>query len=135
MHFFISMKEITKLMINEYNLKKIDFMGYAVNKENPYTYHHIKKRCLGGKEESKNGAILTKFAHEYLHIIETRDLQLYEYINNVLLQINEQMHEPLERQILAIWYMLEIFEEQHKNDTTSKGKVLIKNEYRRRNGR
>jgi len=123
------MKEITKLMINEYNLKKIDFMGYVVSKENPYTYHHIKKRCQGGKEESKNGAILTKVAHEYLHIIESRDLELYNYINNVLKQINEQYHEPLLRQILAIRYMLELFEEKYKEERTSKGKILIKNEY------
>lgn len=129
------MKEITRVMINIYNLKKTCFMGYKTSRENPYTYHHIKKRCHGGEISIKNGAILTKYAHEYLHIIESKDVELYEYINNVLMQINEQMHEPLERQIKAIWYMLEIFEEQHKNDTTSKGKVLIKNEYRRRNGK
>ena len=129
------MKEITNLMVYLYNLKKTDFMGYKLSKDNPYTYHHIKKRCNGGEKTIKNGAILTKLAHEYLHIIETRDLELYVYINNVLLQINEQGFAPLKRQILAIWYMLEIFEKEHKNDKTAKGKNLIKNEYRRRNGR
>lgn len=104
-------------------------MGYKLNRENPYTYHHIKKRCHGGEETQKNGAILTKYAHEYLHIIESRDIELYNYINNVLMQINEQMHEPLERQIKAIWYMLDIFEEKYKEEKTSKGKLLIKNEY------
>lgn len=132
------MKDLLRVMISEYKLKGEDFFGYKLSKDNPYTYHHIKKRCHGGKLTRENGAILTKIAHEYLHIIESRDLQLYKYINNVLSQINEQMHEPLERQILAIWYMLEIFEEKHKNDKTAKGKILIKSQYideRRKNGR
>lgn len=123
------MKEIVFLMMNEYNLKKIDFMGYVLSKENPYTYHHIKKRCHGGEVSLKNGAILTKIAHEYLHIIESRDLELYEYINNVLKQINEQGHEPLLRQILAIDYILKIFEEKYKNEKTTKNKTLIKKQY------
>ena len=111
MHFFYkNMRKITKLMVDIYNLKKIDFMGYKVSKENPYTYHHLVKKCHGGEETIENGAILTKFSHEYLHIIECKDLLMYMYINNVLKQINEQMHEPLLRQIEAIWYMLEIFE-------------------------
>ena len=126
------MKQITKLMVNMYNLKKIDFMGYKVSKDNPYTYHHLIKRCNSGKETIKNGAILTKNAHEYLHKVETRDLELYNYINNVLKQINEQGHEPLLRQILAIDYLLKLFENDHINDRSSKNKRLIKSEYLRR---
>ena len=126
------MKQITNLMVNMYNLKKIDFMGYKVSKDNPYTYHHLIKRCYGGKETIENGAVLTKNSHEYLHIVETRDLELYNYINNVLKQINEQGHEPLLRQILAIDYLLKLFEHDHINDKSSKNKILIKNEYLRR---
>lgn len=126
------MKQITKLMVNMYNLKKIDFMGYKVSKDNPYTYHHLIKRCNSGKETIENGAILTKNSHEYLHIVESRDLELYNYINNVLKQINEQGHEPLLRQILAIDYLLKLFEKDHMNDRSSKNKRLIKNEYLRR---
>ena len=126
------MKQITKLMVNMYNLKGIDFAGYKVSKDNPYTYHHLIKRCHGGKETIENGAILTKNAHEYLHIVETRALELYVYINNVLKQINEQGHEPLLRQILAIDYLLKLFEKDHINDVSSKNKRLIKSEYLRR---
>lgn len=126
------MKQITKLMVNMYNLKKIDFMGYKVSKDNPYTYHHLIKRCHGGKEIIENGTVLTKNSHEYLHIVETRDLELYNYINNVLKQINEQGHEPLLRQILAIDYLLKLFEKDHMEDRSSKNKRLIKNEYLRR---
>ena len=126
------MKNVTKLIIRIYNVKKIDWMGYKVSKDNPYTYHHLKKKEYGGKEDLKNGAILTDIAHKYLHIIESRDKELYEYINNVLLQINEQGFAPLKRQLLAIDFILRQFEEKYKNQTNSKGKQLIKNKYFKR---
>ena len=126
------MKNITKLMIEQYNVKKIDWMGYKLNKDNPYTYHHILKKENGGKERIENGAILTRIAHEYLHKIECKDIELYNYINNVLKQINEQGFEPLKRQLLAIDFILRQFEKEHFGDSTKKGKVLIKNEYFRR---
>lgn len=126
------MKNVTKLIIRIYNVKKIDWMGYKVSKDNPYTYHHLKKKCDGGKENIKNGAILTNYAHEYLNIIENYDYELYEYINNILLQINEQGFAPLKRQLLAIDFILRQFEEKYKNQTNSKGKQLIKNKYFKR---
>lgn len=132
------MKEVLRLMICEFNLKGIDFMGYKLNKNNPYTYHHIVKRCHGGEETRENGAILTKIAHEYLHIIESRDLQLYEYLNLIMKQINEQGYAPTNKQLLAIDYILKIFEHEHMKDKTAKGKPLIKRQYieeRRKNGR
>lgn len=123
-------KFITNLMINEYGVKKICFMGYKVSKDNPYTFHHLKKKEHGGKQEIKNGAILTKIAHQYLHILENRDKELYDLLNNVLWQINEQGFAPLERQLLAIDYILKIFEEKYSNERSSSGKILIKREYR-----
>ncbi len=126
------MKNVTKLIIRIYNVKKIDWMGYKVSKDNPYTYHHLKKKEYGGKEDLKNGAILTDIAHKYLHIIESRDKELYDLLNNVLWQINEQGFAPLKRQLLAIDFILRQFEEKHKNQTNSKGKQLIKNKYFKR---
>lgn len=127
------MKSIVNLMIDEYGVRKIDWMGYKVSKDNPYTFHHLKKRCNNGKEEVKNGAILTKVAHQYLHIVESRDLELFTYINNVLKQVNEQGFASLERQLLAIDSLLKQFEKEHRWDRSSKGKVLIKTEYLDRN--
>lgn len=124
------MKSITNLMINEYGVKKICFMGYKVSKDNPYTFHHLKKKEHGGKEEIKNGAVLTKIAHQYLHILESRDKELYNLLNNVLWQINEQGFAPLDRQLLAIDYILRIFEEKYSNERSSSGKILIKREYK-----
>ena len=126
------MKNITKIMIDQYNVQKIDWMGYKLNKDNPYTYHHLIKRENGGKETIENGAILTRIAHEYLHKIECKDIELYNYINNVLKQINEQGFGPLKRQLLAIDFILRQFEKEHFGDSTKKGKVLIKNEYLKR---
>lgn len=127
------MKEVLRLMINQYNIHKIDWMGYKVNKDNPYTYHHCYvKKGHGGKETIENGAVLTKIAHEYLNIIESRDIELYNLINNVLKQINEQGFMPLERQLLAIDAMLKMFEMEHRYDRTSKNKILIKDCYLRR---
>ena len=126
------MKYIIKIMINQYNVQKIDWMGYKLNKDNPYTYHHIVKREHGGKETIENGAILTRIAHEYLNILEIRDREKYIYVNNVLKQINEQGFGPLKRQLLAIDFILKAFEKDHLGDSTKKGKVLIKNEYLKR---
>lgn len=131
------MKEIVKIMAREYNLKGIDFMGYHLERNNPYTYHHIVKRCHGGEETKENGAILTRIAHEYLHIVESRELQLYVELNKVLKEINEQHYRPTEKQLLAIDYMLSMFEKEYEYDKTSKGKILIKKKYvegRRTNG-
>ena len=69
-------------------------------------------------------------AHQYLHILESRDEELYNLLNNVLWQINEQGFAPLERQLLAIDYILRIFEEKYSNERSSSGKILIKREYK-----
>ena len=124
------MKPIINVMINEWKMKNICWMGYKVSKDNPYTFHHLKKREHGGKEEIKNGAILTDIAHRLLNIVESRDIELYEYINNVLKQINEQGFAPLERQLLAIDYILRIFEEKYGKERTKSGKILLRKEYK-----
>ncbi len=123
------MNNITNLIIRIYNVKKIDWMGYKLEKNNPYTYHHLTKKCDEGKVSIENGAILTSNAHEYLNVIEMYDLELYEYINNVLKQINEQGFAPLERQLLAIDFILKQFEKKYRNKTNSKGKQIIKTKY------
>ena len=124
-----NMNNVVNLIIKIYNVKKIDWMGYKLSKNNPYTYHHLIKKCDGGNVNVKNGAILTNDAHEYLNVIEAYDIELYEYINNVLKQINEQGFSPLKRQLLAIDFILKQFEQKYKNQTNSKGKQIIKIKY------
>ena len=75
------MRAITREMIYLYNLKDLCFMGYTLDKD--ATYHHIVKRCDGGEETIENGAVLNPYAHEYLHIIEYKDIETYIAINKI----------------------------------------------------
>lgn len=121
------MKPITKHMIKIYNLDKLCFMGYTLDKT--ASFHHIVKKCNGGKEEINNGAVLNKEAHEYLHIIEYKDIDTYITINNILKIINQQRDKPTIEQYQIISKLLSMFEEEHKEDVTSKGKKLVREKY------
>ena len=121
------MKPITKEMIKIYNLDKLCFMGYTLDKT--ASFHHIVKREHGGKETIENGAVLNKTAHEYLHIIEYKDIGTYIAINKILEIINNQKNRPTKEQYQIISKLLGMFEEEHKHDKTSKGKTLIKHKY------
>lgn len=126
------MKDIKIKMIKIYNITDTCWMGYKVSENNPFTYHHIIKAENGGKEEIKNGAILTLNPHQYLHIIENYDFELYIYINNLLKKINEQGTMPNLCQLRTIDELLKSFERQHCSTKNSKGKLLIKEEYYKR---
>lgn len=121
------MKPITKHMIKIYNLDKLCFMGYTLDKT--ASFHHIVKKCNGGKEEINNGAVLNKEAHEYLHVIEYKDIDTYITINNILKIINQQRDKPTIEQYRIISKLLSMFEEEHKEDRTAKGKILIRDKY------
>ena len=123
------MNNVTKLMIIKWNMTNIGWMGYELKRDNPFTFHHLIKRCHKGKLEISNGAILTRNAHEYLHIIESRDLDMYNYINAVLKEINIQGHMPIERQLKAIDSVLNQFAREHCSDRTRNGNLLIKEKY------
>lgn len=121
------MKDITKQMIKIYNLDKLCFMGYKLDKT--ATYHHILKKEYGGKEIIENGAVLNKEAHEYLHIIEYKDIATYIALNKILKIINDQKNAPTIEQYQIISTILKMFEKEHISDRTNKGKLLIKDKY------
>lgn len=124
------MKDVTRELIRIYEPKKIDWMGYQYLNNNQLSFHHIQKKEHGGLYIINNGALLRQdTSHEYLHIIEYKDLDMYIYINNILQSINDQGFKPTKRQLLAIKAILEQFEREHINDKTKKGKRLIKNKY------
>ena len=102
-------------------------MGYKLDKT--ASFHHLVKREHGGKEEITNGAVLNKSAHEYLHIIEYKDIDTYITINNILKLINQQKDRPTIEQYMMISKLLSAFEEEHKEDRTAKGKMLIRDKY------
>lgn len=124
------MKTITRELIYLYRPRHIDWMGYELRSINDLTYHHIQKKSDGGHLTLDNGALLRgDTAHEYLHIIENKDLDMYVYINNLLKNVNTQGYAPTKRQLLAVRAILEQFEREHCSDKTSKGKPLIRTKY------
>lgn len=124
------MKEVTKLMIKEFQLNKLgfDFMGYLQSKKDIYTFHHIKAKRDGGLLTRDNGAILFTTPHEYLHKIELYENALYIYISQELKEMNKKGYLDIYN-LKRIQDTLRYFEDRHKNDSTRKGKILIKDTY------
>lgn len=127
------MKEVTKLMINEYNIKKLgyDMMGYTFNKTNDLTYHHlIVPKRYGGGYTRENGAILVgTSAHPYLHLIESKDEEIFARITSEILDEKIKGKIDLEN-LYRIRDLLHYFEYEFRNAKGSKGKSLIKYEYK-----
>lgn len=124
------MKKIVREMLKVYKpISELDWLNYKINKKSDLTAHHIKKRCNGGKLEWDNIALLLPVSHQYLHLIECRDLETYIALNKVFKMVNNQMQEPNKEQRELIEYLLREFEEEHRWDKGSKGKLLIQRKY------
>lgn len=127
------MKNITSEMLKIYKpLSNLDWLNYKIGRKSDMTFHHIIKKEYGGTETIENGALLLPIPHHYLHVIEFRDIETYIAINKIFELVNRQRYEPTSEQREIIEYLLQKFEEEHKNDTSSKGKKLIKYEYLQR---
>lgn len=109
-------------------ISNLDWMNYKLIKSD-VTFHHIIKREDGGRRDIENGALLMPVAHQYLHLIEYKDIETYNAINRIFKYINQQKQEPTSEQRDIIEYLLKQFEEEHKWDKGSKGKLLIKHKY------
>ena len=126
------MQKITNIMINMYNLKDIDFMGYSFNRYNASFHHLIVPKRSGGLKVIENGAILNaNTSHPYLHIIECLDLDTFNYVTSEMIDINIKGYLDYEN-LRNIDEILSEFEAKHFNDRSKKGKRLIKEEYTRR---
>lgn len=130
------MKQVTHLMIDEFNIKKLgfDFMAYSLQRGDMYTFHHlIVPNRKHGPYERWNGAILCgKTSHEYLHRIEAIDYDIFNYITSEMIDMNVKGY--LDRDNLRkIDDLLTCFEKEYYYLKTKKGKKLIKDEYLRRN--
>lgn len=130
------MNQVTVLMIREFKIKQLgyDFMAYSLQKDDIYTYHHlIIPNRDGGKITRKNGAILCgKTSHPYLHLIEAKDYELFQAITLKMIEENKQGY--LDAQSMRfIDDCLTYFEREHCSDKNRKGKILIKEQYTRRN--
>lgn len=132
------MREITKEMIDYYKIMKLgyDFMGYPVYQKNKLSYHHLiiprrqsKEAGIGEGYLWWNGAILNQStSHEYLHLIEAKDFDMFSAITSEMIDENVKGYLDMEnlRNILDI---LHCFEREHCSDRGKKGNYLIKDEY------
>lgn len=127
------MKTLTVTMINKFRMTNMDWMGYTLMRDEEFDFHHIKKKCNGGQLIITNGAILVRgVSHPYIHVIESRDLDRFIYLNQILKCINSQGYMPTEKQLDLIDSVLASFEREYCGKTSSSGKVLIKEQYTRR---
>lgn len=136
------MRDITKLMIEKYKLLelKYDFMGYEFNKEKELSFHHLivpKRICVArGMEDlgysMQNGAILKQStSHNYLHIIERYDREMFDAITALMVGENLQGYLDM-NYIKYIDDILQCFEKEYSGAKTKSGKPLIREEYTKR---
>ena len=132
------MREITKLMVNDFNLKKLgyDFAGFHFNRTNELSFHHLivphrDSRSFGIGEGYVywNGAILVQnTSHDYLHLIENINRPMFLAITDELVRENEQGYVDVDN-IQRIHSIMEEFEDKYGDIRGKKGKLLIKREY------
>lgn len=129
------MREVTKLMINEFKIKQLgyDFMGYSLQRGDIYTFHHlIIPNRNGGPYAKWNGAILCgRTSHPYLHLIEAKDYDMFCYLTSEMIDMNIKGYLDI-KNLRNIDDALTQFEREYSGARTRKGKVLIKEAYTRR---
>ena len=132
------MKEITKIMINDFKIMKLVyyFLGYKVNRKQDLSYHHLiipRRHCkeagLGEGYLYWNGAILRQStSHDYLHIIEKIDPDIFYELTSEMIDENIKGRLDIDN-LKRIHDLLLYFEREHDHDTSKKGKLLIKREF------
>lgn len=127
------MKQVTKLLINDFKIKQLgfDFMGYKIQKNETLSFHHlIIPNRNNGAMEYWNGAILSSdTSHPYLHLIESIDYDIFSYITSEMIDMKIKGYLDLDN-IRQIYTLLEYFEKEHQNKKNTKGKYLIKEKYK-----
>lgn len=115
-------------------------MGFTFKRQTELSFHHLiipKSECKLYQIEEEgyvrwNGAILVKnTSHDYLHVIEQYDRDMFEYISNQMIIMNENGALD-EYRLKQIGMVLRKFEGTHSGLRTNKGRRLIKSTYRNR---
>lgn len=129
------MKDITKLIINRYHISKLgyDFMGYNFISPTDLSYHHtILEREEGGEETIENGVVLVrKTSHDYVHIIERHNKEIFMKIRQVLIDEIEKGIIDMDN-LKRINELLLEFEMKHGEDTFKDGTLIIRDSYKER---
>ena len=126
------MRKVTKNMIKTFKLEELgfDMMGYTFDKIDELSYHHllVSKR-YGGSASYWNGSILVRqTAHDYLHVIEKVDLDMFNAITRELEDQKKARKIQIEN-LRRIRDILTSFEREHSNDRSEHGRILIKKEF------
>ena len=90
------MDDVLKQMVVIYKPDGVDWLNFKLCRKNPYTFHHIEKRCDGGLRIISNGAILTRLGHDFLNILEIREPELYRNLNLLFKELNNTKLPPTE---------------------------------------
>lgn len=122
------LRKLKREMLKIYR-SDLDWMNYRLVKRD-VTQHHIVKKVNGGKLEWDNIALLMPIAHQYLHLIECKDIKTYVELNKIFKMINTQRDAPTKAQRELVEYLLCEFERTHQKDRNSEGKILIRREYK-----
>lgn len=133
------MKELTKKMIKDFELDRLgyDFMGYIYYRENELSFHHLivpkrlskKNGLVNDGYLYWNGAILKQLtSHNYLHVIEKYDRELFLGISNEMIDENLSRKIKIENLRKIRDYLL-YFEREYANKYTKKGTLIIKDNY------
>ena len=132
------MREITREMVKNFQLKKkgYDFMGYTFTNPNQLSFHHLivprrdcKEKGLGDGYVYWNGAILRQdTSHDYLHIIERTDRDVFLAITAQMVEENLKGQVDIEN-LKKIRELLLYFEKHYEKETFSNGKILIKKKF------
>lgn len=129
-------KPITREMIKKYGIKDFDFMGYDIKRKEALSFHHLiiphrysREYGIGEGYFMWNGAILVQdTSHEYLHIIEHIDFDVFCVLTSEMIDMNIKGKLDIEN-LRYIKDILLSFEREHDHDRNKKGKLLIKREY------
>lgn len=126
------MKEVTKIMCHDYKICKLgyDFAGYTfTNKKQLSAHHLIIPARNGGKLVRSNIAILRQnTSHDYLHLIERLDYDMFLAITSEMIDENISGRLDIDN-LRRIRDVLNCFEREYKRKEDKHGKRLIKREY------
>lgn len=132
-----SKQEIVEYMVKRWYITNTDFLGFYKDTEKSsdmLSYHHTKiAKCKGGEISISNGSILWRCtSHDYLHIIERYDKDLFKYLTKILIEVNDQKYLPNINQLSKINSALLGFEREYSGETNKKGNYIIKESFTRR---
>lgn len=125
------MNKVVRQMVKTYKIKKLkyDFAGYYFINTKELSFHHLLVPSrLDGDYKPYNGVILKQStSHDYMHLIEKVDPELYDLITLELYK--ENINGITLENIKRIRDVFLYFESNYSSLLDKNGKSLIKEKY------